>query len=68
MSVVPTASGKNCVEKSAVISESNIAKKGHKLAYVLFKVTTRFELVIRELQSLALPLGYVTKTLICFAN
>ena len=25
------------------------------------EVTTRFELVIRELQSLALPLGYVTE-------
>ena len=36
-------------------------KKDISFAYVLFKVTTRFELVIRELQSLALPLGYVTK-------
>ena len=38
-------------------------KKDISFAYVLFKVTTRFELVIRELQSLALPLGYVTKTM-----
>ena len=30
----------------------------HSRAYI--EVTTRFELVIRELQSLALPLGYVT--------
>ena len=62
MSVVPTASGKNCVEKSAVISESNIAKKDISFAYVLFKVTTRFELVIRELQSLLITFIFTYNT------
>ena len=38
-------------------------QKKRQLKLSLFiEVTTRFELVIRELQSLALPLGYVTKT------
>ena len=35
-------------------------KRQYKLS-LFIEVTTRFELVIRELQSLALPLGYVTK-------
>ena len=37
-------------------------KKRMQINCILFfiEVTTRFELVIRELQSLALPLGYVT--------
>ena len=36
-----------------------IKKRQPKLS-LFIEVTTRFELVIRELQSLALPLGYVT--------
>ena len=39
-------------------------QKKRQLKLSLFiEVTTRFELVIRELQSLALPLGYVTKNI-----
>ena len=36
-------------------------KKRQPKLSLFIEVTTRFELVIRELQSLALPLGYVTK-------
>ena len=38
-------------------------KKRQSKLSLLIEVTTRFELVIRELQSLALPLGYVTKNI-----
>ena len=41
-------------------NNSKYNKKETDQTVSFLEVTTRFELVIRELQSLALPLGYVT--------
>ena len=50
-----------CIKKLPNEYLKQAQKKRQPKLSLFIEVTTRFELVIRELQSLALPLGYVTK-------